>query len=603
MAAARRAPRETRCEHCQRLARSELTSRSICRQCYRREPKKRCARCGRSFHPVSASSTTCVSCARVIVRPTVRVPIPCPRCHRLRVPHLLSSLICQACWIKEHNGYARCRSCGRYKLVRVKSRTVCASCDNDQSAARSLRRFVTQYTSPFAYNKRLFEQLIERVDLARVDERQNRRLRRLGRFLQQHEMIAPVSWEQIDALMPVLPPRANRNKPKDIREALRDIGHLAAERGEIEPYDEYVTRRSARAPIAHAPLGIRPVLSLFADWLGSRQTKPSAIEHHLRALAQFWLWCAHRTIARPQEVNPTLIRYYLLGLYWQWRCTLCGAVTYCGGESELAPVRCSQCDQATRQCRVQRYAQNTIRRLRASVFMFFEWTKLVRRTMLNPVQQKVAVPEPTVQHYAPEVLQALAHFIVSSDSDPTAALLLYFIVFHLTTVHELRYLRLPMVISFDTKEVIASIASTPVLTLPKRQASVGIVHPGRAGGHIRFHHTAQLWLQPLLVRFERQRVAVIGSQGRSRYVFVTARSRIRNVPVSHAWVWDKVMRSTRAIVGYPCNAKMLRKTAAVYFADRVGAGILSRMGWEAQQAFAYTWVTRELLDPSDSASC
>jgi hypothetical protein len=521
----------------------------------------------------------------------------------LRVPHILSSLICQACWIKEHNGYALCRICGRYKLVRVKSRTVCASCDNDQSAARSLRRFVTQYTCPFAYNQRLFEQLIARVDLARVDERQNRRLRRLGRFLQQHEVIAPVSWEQIDALMPVLPPRANRNKPKDIREALRDIGHLAAERGEIEPYDEYVTRRSARAPIAHAPLGIRPVLSLFADWLGSRQTKPSAIEHHLRALAQFWQWCAHRTIARPQEVNPTLIRYYLLGLYWQWRCTLCGAVTYCGGESELAPVRCSQCDQATRQCRVQRYAQNTIRRLRASVFMFFEWTKLVRRTMLNPVQQKVAVPEPTVQHYAPEVLQAIAHFIVSSDSDPTAALLLYFIVFHLTTVHELRYLRLPMVISFDTKEVIASIASTPVLTLPKRQASVGIVHPGRAGGHIRFHHTAQLWLQPLLVRFERRRVAVIGSQGRSRYVFVTARSRIRNVPVSHAWVWDKVMRSTRAIVGYPCNAKMLRKTAAVYFADRVGAGILSRMGWEAQQAFAYTWVTRELLDPSNGTSC
>ena len=63
------------------------------------------------------------------------------------------------------------------------------------------------------------------------------------------------------------------------------------------------------------------------------------------------------------------------------------------------------------------------------------------------------------------------------------------------------------------------------------------------------------------------------------------------------------MRSTRVIVGYPCNAKMLRKTAAVYFADQVGAGILNRMGWEAQQAFAYTWVTRELLDPSNGTRC
>jgi hypothetical protein len=43
----------------------------------------------------------------------------------------------------------------------------------------------------------------------------------------------------------------------------------------------------------------------------------------------------------------------------------------------------------------------------------------------------------------------------------------------------------------------------------------------------------------------------------------------------------------------------LRKTAAVYFADRVGAGILSRLGWDTQQAFAYSWMTREILNPID----
>jgi hypothetical protein len=50
-------------------------------------------------------------------------------------------------------------------------------------------------------------------------------------------------------------------------------------------------------------------------------------------------------------------------------------------------------------------------------------------------------------------------------------------------------------------------------------------------------------------------------------------------------------------LGVACNPNTLRKTAAIYFADRVGAGVLNQMGWEAQQAFAYTWVTRELLDP------
>lgn len=60
-----------------------------------------------------------------------------------------------------------------------------------------------------------------------------------------------------------------------------------------------------------------------------------------------------------------------------------------------------------------------------------------------------------------------------------------------------------------------------------------------------------------------------------------------------------VRRATRTIVGYPCNPNTLRKTAAVYFADRVGAGILSRLGWDAQQAFAYSWMTREVLNPID----
>jgi hypothetical protein len=64
-------------------------------------------------------------------------------------------------------------------------------------------------------------------------------------------------------------------------------------------------------------------------------------------------------------------------------------------------------------------------------------------------------------------------------------------------------------------------------------------------------------------------------------------------------VWNTVRQASLGVVGYPCNPSTLRKTAAVYFADRGGAGILSRMGWEAQQAFTYTWMTREVLSPVD----
>jgi hypothetical protein len=53
------------------------------------------------------------------------------------------------------------------------------------------------------------------------------------------------------------------------------------------------------------------------------------------------------------------------------------------------------------------------------------------------------------------------------------------------------------------------------------------------------------------------------------------------------------------MIGMPCNPNTLRKTAAIYMADRVGPGMLSSLGLEAQQAFAYSWHTRELITPSD----
>jgi hypothetical protein len=71
----------------------------------------------------------------------------------------------------------------------------------------------------------------------------------------------------------------------------------------------------------------------------------------------------------------------------------------------------------------------------------------------------------------------------------------------------------------------------------------------------------------------------------------------RDLPVGPVWVWKRIRESTLSITGVACNASTLRKTAAIYMADRVGAGVLSRMGFEAQQAFAYSWVTREVLTP------
>jgi hypothetical protein len=238
--------------------------------------------------------------------------------------------------------------------------------------------------------------------------------------------------------------------------------------------------------------------------------------------------------------------------------------------------------------------------VRASLFVFFQWAVLARRSIMNPVQCKVITPEARIRHYPTEILSKVARYIVAADADPTAALMFYLIIFHLATVQEIRHFRLPEVISLTKKSAEFNLFETSTFVLPRRQPSLGVVHVGRRpAGQLVLHDAAEPWLRPLLARFDARRRAIAGPRCTSRYVFVSPRGSIRDLPVSPVAVWDTVRQASLTVVGYSCNPSTLRKTAAVYFADRVGAGILSRMGWEAQQAFAYTWMTREVLNPVD----
>jgi hypothetical protein len=216
--------------------------------------------------------------------------------------------LCQACWRIELYGCDDCVGCGREKAIYLKTEKLCAACYKERMAAQALRRYAAQYTCPFPFNKRSFDRLIGAVDWTRVRERDNRRLHRFGRFLQRQEIAPPLSWEQLFALMPPLSATL-RNIPKDIRRCLLDLGHLCAARGEIEPYEAYQVRRSMLAPIAQASQRVQALLRLFADWLGSRQMRPSAIHHHLEALVKFWQWCGSaQSIRRMRSTHRSSAR-------------------------------------------------------------------------------------------------------------------------------------------------------------------------------------------------------------------------------------------------------------------------------------------------------
>lgn len=198
---------------------------------------------------------------------------------------------------------------------------------------------------------------------------------------------------------------------------------------------------------------------------------------------------------------------------------------YCANDAEPLPLECSRCRRLNTQRRVARYSPNSIRRIRASLFMFFEWAVLARRSIVNPVECQIIAPEARIQHYPIEILTQIASNIVAADSEPNAALMLYLILFHLATVQEIRRLRVPEMISLTTRSTAFSLVATAHLTLPRRQPSLRIVHPGwRPAGQIIFHEAAQPWLPPLLARFDTRRAAITGPRCSSRYVFVSSRA-------------------------------------------------------------------------------
>jgi hypothetical protein len=216
--------------------------------------------------------------------------------------------------------------------------------------------------------------------------------------------------------------------------------------------------------------------------------------------------------------------------------------------------------------------------------------------IVNPVQRKTPAPEPTIQHYPPEVIKQLIAYIASPDADPVGAVALYLIIFHALSVWELRHAALPTVLALREDVAVPTLAKAYYVIVPKPAPTRGDRSPGRPDVRLDFPTKAVPWLKPLLTRFERQRQQMAGDS-KNRHLFVTPKLVRHNTVVSHFFIWKVVQQTSLRVLGAACNPNVLRKTAGVMFADRAGAGVLHWMGWDDQQAFAYTWAPREVVQP------
>ena len=183
-----------------------------------------------------------------------------------------------------------------------------------------------------------------------------------------------------------------------------------------------------------------------------------------------------------------------------------------------------------------------------------------------------------------------------SDADPTEAMCLYLILFHALSVWELRHARIPVVHPLRQDMPVPSFSEAYHLIVPKPSPSVGDRSPGRPDVRLDISASAASWLRGLLDRYEHQRRQIVRNPV-NEYLFVSAASARRDMPVGNAFIWNAVRRASRRVLGGACNPNTLRKSVGIMFADRAGAGVLRWMGWGNQQAFAYAWADRQMVHP------
>jgi hypothetical protein len=118
-------------------------------------------------HRVSEESGLCPRCAQIVTRPAAI----CARCSRPRAISNKEKQLCQACSREERNGRRICSGCQRLKVIYVRTACLCKQCYKDHLAPQGLRKYVMDFTTPYPYNKLLFDLLTTTIHWESVTQK------------------------------------------------------------------------------------------------------------------------------------------------------------------------------------------------------------------------------------------------------------------------------------------------------------------------------------------------------------------------------------------------------------------------------------------------
>ncbi|MGO9432968.1 MAG: hypothetical protein ACLP00_01580, partial [Terracidiphilus sp.] len=335
-----------------------------------------------------------------------------------------------------------------------------------------------------------------------------------------------------------------------------------------------------------APDGLKAILEAFAQWSLGRRTTWSMVIAQVDAISALWRWCVARDVTSLQSINQFIIKWYFRTTFWELRCSKCSTTFPMGSDPANDPVSCSSCGHRGPLAKVPKKNPNTIRGVRASLVVFFDWACRARLIPANPVLIELPSPKRQIQHCSVDELESLYVFVMDRNNDPAEALALYLTISHVFAAWELQEVKLPPG-DRDLAEVYG-------LTAPRRRVSLGRHSGGRALADVSFLESARPWLTDLLRRFQAQRSRVLRGK-KNDYLFVAPGTNHNNVHVSLAFISSLVQRASKQALGYDTPQKLLRKTGALVVAVNAGPEYLKQLGYSEHQAVEFLEADRELI--------
>ncbi len=610
------------CSQCGALARPVGNTR-LCRTCYDKEPKAKCARCHQSSHHLSAHQGICPRCAEIVSRPVAKCAqckkkksitdqarglcracvkylkqkakpcqasrrVRCKKCGKVRCAGRKKEDICNACAASKHATVGKCTGCGKHRQFKIKSRSLCAKCAMDRSAPGMVRKFIRNFRSQFRGSQDNFELLARTVVPEDTTFRQEQRIANFGKYLMSHDLPSPLTWSAIDEVLVALPPK--KSAEKDVRSCLLSLGHLLANEGRIESRADHLERRRLAERIANAAPGISATVTTFAKWSLGRGTTCSHVIAQVETVSALWTWCEEKKIASIFSLISSQINSYLMNSLFDLPCD-CGGMASPDFNDEYGAATCKSCGSKGPFEEVERYEANTMRGVRVRLSVFFDWASRNDLVASNPMTSPGGPPR-QIRHCSGKVLSAILKYIKDPNNDPTDALILYLTMTHRFEGWELQKVKFPREEGSSGE---ADLAAVYGVVAPDRTISLGRpCKSGRKDQRFTFPEDAREWLGPLLNRFQRQRTKTLDGWDND-FLFVAPGRARNNVPVCIAFLTNRVKKVTKSIVGFEIGFKLWIQTATVALADSEGSEYLMALGLSEEQATAYRLNARLLI--------